>query len=608
MKITDHEVPDAGKETLLFCLSVHGNERGGLEGGLRTAEDLAIAARRTAARSPTASTTTSSATGRKEPSSTSVEVARRAASAKAASTSSTSTSTAGRRATTSPHPPLAVRRAATRWAPTSTARCRRSAASTRRATRWRRARCATARASCTRSRRAGRGGLMAYGADIHGELTSQAYIDIMYPAGRVRLGQAPPADGDRRAHEVGHRRDALRRHHERDRERDRRQRRRRAPPQNTIPTKPAHWATVWDTLGYTDTGFIGDYLATDLGVTGMDYEIVLNHTVPDKAWNVYLQENHINASRAIIKTAMAYALFQDDEFNDANVRVDPRGPRRLRLQPRHRDRHRRERPGHPARARAATASAQDGQPVDQRPYSVSNRSGSPTRTASCRGRSPCCLRRHRRRTPAALDAVDTLVLADRALPPDARGRAGRRGGVLREHRAPGSRAAATSCSPTVRCTRWSTSGVVRGRHDQGHPRLPAFANFTDLTHPMAKGLRANARQLVEAAVLGYGIGDSASPMTASPSTRQAGQGGRRTTSVGTDRATNRVSRRRARRSARARSGSSAARCRRRPRSNDHRYGLRNYAMTYSGLFLMENTIQHDRPEPRQRRAAARNAG
>ena len=43
----------------------------------------------------------------------------------------------------------------------------------------------------------------------------------------------------------------------------------------------------------------------------------------------------------------------------------------------------------------------------------------------------------------------------------------------------------------------------------------------------------------------------------------------------------------------ARSGSSAARCRRRPRSNDHRYGLRNYALTYSGLFLMENAIRHD---------------
>ena len=44
VKITDHSVPDAGKDTLLYSLSVHGNERGGLEGGLRTAEDLAMMA------------------------------------------------------------------------------------------------------------------------------------------------------------------------------------------------------------------------------------------------------------------------------------------------------------------------------------------------------------------------------------------------------------------------------------------------------------------------------------------------------------------------------------------------------------------------------------
>ena len=30
-------------------------------------------------------------------------------------------------------------------------------------------------------------------------------------------------------------------------------------------------------------------------------------------------------------------------------------------------------------------------------------------------------------------------------------------------------------------------------------------------------------------------------------------------------------------------------------TNDHRYGLRNYGLTYSGLFLMENAIRHDAP-------------
>ncbi|MDQ4005249.1 MAG: hypothetical protein M3135_02980, partial [Actinomycetota bacterium] len=44
VKLTDHDVPDAGKQTLLYSLSVHGDEKGGIEGGLRVVEDLALMA------------------------------------------------------------------------------------------------------------------------------------------------------------------------------------------------------------------------------------------------------------------------------------------------------------------------------------------------------------------------------------------------------------------------------------------------------------------------------------------------------------------------------------------------------------------------------------
>ncbi|HYH27688.1 MAG TPA: hypothetical protein VEA19_02800, partial [Actinomycetota bacterium] len=44
VKLTDHQVPDEGKQTLLFSLSVHGDEKGGIEGGFRAIEDLAMAA------------------------------------------------------------------------------------------------------------------------------------------------------------------------------------------------------------------------------------------------------------------------------------------------------------------------------------------------------------------------------------------------------------------------------------------------------------------------------------------------------------------------------------------------------------------------------------
>ena len=30
-------------------------------------------------------------------------------------------------------------------------------------------------------------------------------------------------------------------------------------------------------------------------------------------------------------------------------------------------------------------------------------------------------------------------------------------------------------------------------------------------------------------------------------------------------------------------------------TNDHRFGLRNYAPTFSGLFIMENSLKHDSP-------------
>ena len=133
-----------------------------------------------------------------------------------------------------------------------------------------------------------------------------------------------------------------------------------------------------------------------------------------------------------------------------------------------------------------------------------------------------------------------------------------------------------------------------------------YANFQDFDHPMTEGLRPNAHQLVEAATLGYGIGTDASPMTVVDTAAWEGAGGHvigttTTLLTGEDPAIDRNLDDGALTSvgelavgdAAAGSGSSAARCRRRPRPQDHRFGLRNYALTYSGLFLMENAIEHD---------------
>src|SRR5687767_548512 len=318
IKITDHNVPDEGKETLLFSLSVHGNERGGLEGGVRTAEDLAIAATEGGTIVDGVDNYQSS-TGRHatlHEYDVSEVLAKEAVYLLDFNTDG-----------------WAVGDWWNRPAPATYSRgnslgtdLNRQMPSIGRINEDRNPLEESEMKWGTEFMHQvadlGQDGKMAYGADIHGELNSQAYMDVMYPAGEFDsvdhrrlmaiaertksvidatlyggiIDQIENATGGNES-ETG----------------------------SPIPNQPAHWGTVWDTLGYTDTGFIGDYMATDLGVTGMDYEIFLNHTVPDKNWNVYLQENHINATRAIVKTAMAYARFQSSEFNDRNVRVDPKG-------------------------------------------------------------------------------------------------------------------------------------------------------------------------------------------------------------------------------------------------------------------------------------------
>ena len=276
--------------------------------------------------------------------------------------------------------------------------------------------------SCTRSPRSGRAARWPTAPTSTASTNSQAYMDIMYPAGEFdsvdhrrlmaiaertkSVIDATLYEGDRRG----------------ERERERRQRR-PSTPQARSRLKPAHWATVWDTLGYTDTGFIGDYMATELGVTGMDYEIFLNHTVPEKTWNVYLQENHINASRGIIKTAMAYALFQEEEFNADNVKVDPVGRAGYVVNPDTVTDTRRERPGHAAgpgrgrhrRRRPAGRAAPVRASRTRRWFRDENRLM--PHAVPRAGARPTSRPTRRRST-----SVDTLVLADVAAPADSQGR------------------------------------------------------------------------------------------------------------------------------------------------------------------------------------------
>jgi hypothetical protein len=210
--------------------------------------------------------------------------------------------------------------------------------------------------------------------------------------------------------------------------------------------------------------------------------------------------------------------------------------------------------------------------------------------------------------PGALDQVDSLVLADRALPPDPSGRAVdakayyanlaawvRRGGNL---------------VLTDRAVHALTDlGIVPKAAISDIEVYAPFANFTDFKHPLARGLRPNARQLVESPVLGYGIAGVDEPRDSSPMSVVAtdawkAAGGKvvgTTTTVGTgedpaidknldDGALTSIGELAlGKGKVRVVGGALPTPT----EENDHRYGLRNYAMTYTGLFLMENAITHD---------------
>ena len=575
IKITDHNVPDKGKETLFFSLSVHGNERGGLEGGLRAAEDLAMAA----ANGGTIVDGTGeyeSTTG-KDPKFHEYEV--KEVLKKEVVYLMDFNIDGWQVGDTYHQPPLPYERAngagtdLNRQMPTTgfinSSRNPLQETEMKFGHRFMHEVAA-----------AGQNGLMAYGADVHGERTSNAYVDIMYPAGQfdsvdhrrlMAIAERTKSVIDATLYEGIV--DEIENNTGGD----------EGSPDQEVPTKPAHWATVWDTLGYTDTGFIGDYLATDLGVTGMDYEIFLNHSVPDKAWTVYLQENHINATRVIIKTAMAYALYATEEFNRANVTIDPRG-----------------RAGYVVTEKPITDSDRngvgtrpgpggggigaDGERVSQRHYSATNQQWfKDTNRLMPRPFVPVKPRAIAL-DKTALDGLSTLVIADKVRPKTATGREApvkryfanllswvRNGGNL------------VLTDRALKALR--KMGIVSADAVRDIVVYQPYTDIVDFEHPMVQRLRPNARQLVEAPPLGYCIGAACSPMTVVEQAAFEEAGGH---TVGT-------------------SGDGQVSVGEIPvgkgdvriiggalpmptEKYDHRYGLRDYAMTYTGLYIMENSL------------------
>lgn len=83
------------------------------------------------------------------------------------------------------------------------------------------------------------------------------------------------------------------------------------------------WGTVWDTISYTDSGFNGDWFFQNNGldVPGYDIELAYNHITFDSQYELgaYFNHLHIQSTRQIIGT------FMDAMAQDLQVAIDVKG-------------------------------------------------------------------------------------------------------------------------------------------------------------------------------------------------------------------------------------------------------------------------------------------
>ena len=167
---------------------------------------------------------------------------------------------------------------------------------------------------------------------------------------------------------------------------------------------------------------------------------------------------------------------------------------------------------------------ENGEPVEQRSYSVTNQKW-------FRDESKLMDRRFLRLAaadvaagPKALDAVDTLVLADIPAPTDPRGALYDTAAYYANLKAWVERGGNLVLTDKA-LHALGDLGVVPAESVTDINVYQPYANFQDFGHAMAEGLRRNAHQLVEAATLGYGIGTDASPMTVVDTGAWEGAGG-----------------------------------------------------------------------------------
>ena len=80
----------------------------------------------------------------------------------------------------------------------------------------------------------------------------------------------------------------------------------------TLPEQAFDYAAVWDTIGYSGTGFLGDWLPQPEAVGGfdlisLDFEMAYSHIVGANVYDPELVEMQVTGYRTAIRTLAAYA-------------------------------------------------------------------------------------------------------------------------------------------------------------------------------------------------------------------------------------------------------------------------------------------------------------
>ena len=324
-------------------------------------------------------------------------------------------------------------------------------------------------------------GKIATASDIHGETTSthNAFADLMWPAGqwspKMQAQEAQLARNvirtverkfEEQAVAVGLAADAL------------------------GVMAPSKAATGYDVVGYDDGGFMGDWFTQERGAVEIDAGNFLSHSVPMSGWIGPLEQAHVAGVQGIIEALMVEAHITDAvrpnlKLGRVAYAFDPR------------------------RVRSSDGLGFKPEPGDKpRKYDVSRmRYFDDLRTAA---RTPVVpLSSYDIATGRAkLSSYDSLVLADVAMPPDAKGRRVDPNAYRRAIQAfvqnGGQLVLTDAAVPFVKNFGITGEDTLReARTNAGH------VDFGDLTHPWEKGLSDTSSQTYYEVPLGFSPTDSA---------------------------------------------------------------------------------------------------